>query len=52
MPVAADQSSWSKGFAQSSTTLVAEARAAESTVAAATNRKLIARQEPALAIAR
>lgn len=52
MPVAIDQSSWSKDFARSSTTLVSEARTAESTVTAATNRKLIARQEPVLTIAR
>lgn len=52
MPVAADQSSWAKDFARSSTTLLSEARTAESRVATATNGKFDARRELSLTDAR
>lgn len=52
MPVAIDQSSWAKDFAQSSTTLVSEARTAESKVAAAMNGKLNVRRGASLTDAR
>lgn len=52
MPVATEQGSWAKNFAQSSTTLISEARTAESKVAAAINGKLNVRRGPSLTYAR